>query len=311
MFRPILACDMEWDKVDSISYPILAQPKLNGIRGNFYSNYLYSRRGKLLPNMHLQVAANSVLRDVVNYGLLDMEITAGTYTETQSAVRSYSRETTFTLNIFDYIEDIRRSSAFAVPYAKRLEQADSIVEKVQEKLPPNLEVKCIPRYYIVSIDTLRCYYDDCVNVRKLEGICYRPLSATYKQGRATWAGQELIRAKPEKTSEARVVSVIELLRNENEAKINALGYTERSSEARALVEGATLGALVVVDLKSQQQFAVGTGQGWTTEFRKEVWENQEQYIGMVLKYKYFDHGIKDKPMSASFLAWMEEGEVEL
>ena len=29
--------------------------------------------------------------------------------------------------------------------------------------------------------------------------------------------------------------------------------------------------------------------------RKEIWTSQEEFIGKLLKFRYFNHGIKDKP----------------
>ena len=65
--------------------------------------------------------------------------------------------------------------------------------------------------------------------RNGEGIILRLPSAEWKNGRSTPKSQESVKLKFFEQQEYKIVDVVERMHNSNEAKVNQLGYTERSN----------------------------------------------------------------------------------
>jgi len=93
------------------------------------------------------------------------------------------------------------------------------------------------------------------------------------------------------------------MHNKNEKKTNELGLSKRSSSKENKVPAGTLGKFLVKDITTGVEFKVGTGDGLTLELRQEVWDNQEKYMGELIKYKFQKHGTKDKPRSPVWLGF--------
>jgi DNA ligase-1 len=85
--------------------------------------------------------------------------------------------------------------------------------------------------------------------------------------------------------------------------VNALGHSERSSVREGLVDGNTLGALLVEDVVSGVAFGIGTG--FTAAQRQEIWDRRDQWQGKIVKYKRQPTGVKDAPRFPVFLGLRE------
>jgi DNA ligase-1 len=96
-----------------------------------------------------------------------------------------------------------------------------------------------------------------------------------------------------------VLGFEEQMRNDNEAKKDALGRTERSSHKENRHGKGTLGALKVRDLATGVRFDIGTG--FTDAERQAIWDNQDEWFGAEVKYKSQPVGVKDKPRFPVFL----------
>jgi DNA ligase-1 len=136
-----------------------------------------------------------------------------------------------------------------------------------------------------------------------EGIMLRHPDLPYKYGRATVKGGELLKLKRFADSEAVVVEVEELMHNDNAAFANELGYTARSSAQAGQRPGGVLGALVV-DHPVFGQFKIGTG--FTAAQREAMWQKRAALFGALVKFKYLDYGMLDKPRHPVFLGFRSE-----
>ena len=136
-----------------------------------------------------------------------------------------------------------------------------------------------------------------------EGIMLADPNGLYKFGRATTKGGELLKVKRFTDSESTVIGVVEEEHNINEAEVNELGRTKRSSAQAGKVGKGTLGALHVRDNVSGVEFHIGTG--FTAADRTALWANPP--IGRVVKYKSFEVGVKIKPRHPVFLGFRPEG----
>ena len=126
----------------------------------------------------------------------------------------------------------------------------------------------------------------------------RSMNGPYKQGRSTLKEGYLLKIKRFVDEEAIIIGFDEKMHNTNEAKVDALGYTERSTSKEGMIGASTLGALVVQSEK-WGEFRIGTG--FDDVLRKEIWENKDKYLSQLAKFKYFATGVVEKPRFPVYL----------
>jgi len=271
-------------------FPIYASPKLDGIRVIIKDNQVLSRNGKPIPNMFIQ----SLLK---SYHGLDGELIVGHPTHpkvfqfTTSGVMSIEGTPNVCLYVFDcwYAEggiDTRYNEVLKIT-----------------RNSSKANIKVVPQIIINSLEELYKFEEDCLE-KGYEGVMLRYPNALYKNGRSTVKEGALLKLKRFSDSEAYILGMEPLLRNHNEPTKNALGHTERSSHIYNKVADDLLGALNVKDIHTGVEFSIGSG--FTEEQRKEIWNKQAELIGSIVKYKYFEVGVKDKPRFPIFLGFRDK-----
>ena len=279
-----------------LSYPVIASPKLDGVRAVVRDGIVWSRTNKPIPNKYVQDMFGSGA-----FNNLDGELICGdprdrdVYRKTVSAVMSEDGEPDVTFNVFDIFAPMVAS----LPFSDRLivvnawESADSFSYWDCVKL-----VKQTP---IRSERELLDYETQCLEAG-YEGVMVRSPSGPYKFGRSTEREGYLLKLKRFLDSEAVVLGAVELQHNLNDKDEQG----KRSSKKEGKTAGGTLGALVVEDLKTHVAFEIGTG--FTEEERASLWGdfNSGSLIGSIVKYKYFPTGSKDKPRFPTFLGFRDK-----
>jgi DNA ligase-1 len=92
--------------------------------------------------------------------------------------------------------------------------------------------------------------------------------------------------------------------------LNNLGYSERTSHKENLVPMNTLGALTASGkFGDGAKYKIRIGTGFSSELRKEIWENREKYLGKLVKFKYFPGGVKEAPRFPVFLGFREQFDI--
>lgn len=282
MVKPMLAGTVKDEA--SIPFPVLASPKLDGIRALVLNERLVSRKLLAIPNQHVFSQLSSR-----EFNGLDGELVVGSsfapdaYRTTMSGVMSEGGTPQVTFWVFDRwdmsaVYTYRRDR---LPYRRTL---DGVI------------IKRLAHELINDLDQLRAYEQHVLS-RGYEGVMLRDPQGRYKFGRSTSREFALMKLKRFEDSEARIVGLVEQRRNMNEATINALGRTKRSSHKANKVPKGTTGALEVVDLKTGVHFEIGTGMDDAT--RARFWEDPP--IGKIVKYKYQPTGVKEKPRFPVFL----------
>jgi DNA ligase 1 len=282
-FKPMLAADISAD-LDKLRYPVYATPKLDGVRALIFPDGVYSRSMKKIPNVHVQKRFS--LPHLVGF---DGELIVGSptdkdvYRKTNSVVASIGDSTPVGFCAFDLYTR-------AEPYEIRWERFTGPIGQAN--------VVRVPAKAVFNAQELRA-----VELRWIdegyEGLILRSPDGLYKNGRSTIKEQGMLKLKRFVDSEAEVIGVEEEMHNANVATVNELGHTARSSHKANLVGKGTMGALVVRDLKSGVEFRVGTG--FTAADRARPWP-----VGLVIKYEYFAHGMKDKPRHSRFIGIRED-----
>lgn len=292
-FRPLLAATVDLNKV---KFPCYVSPKLDGIRVLGMNGKAMTRSLKEVPNRFIQSVFASGI-----YDGLDGEIIVGpanapdVYRVTNSAVMSRDGDPDFTYHVFDRWD--LQYITFATRY-KNLEVLccpPKVVGLNRVGLVPQVKVHDLAGLLEVEAQWLEAGY---------EGVMGRSIDGAYKYGRATMKEGILWKLKRMSTSEAVIVGVAELERNLNEAKLNELGYTERSTAKDGMAGGGTLGALLVRDIETSVLFSIGTG--FTSDERDAIWVNRRSIVGKIITYNHFSIGNYDKPRFPSFKGFRDK-----
>lgn len=287
-FKPMLAAPVT--DIELLQYPVLASPKLDGIRCIVIDGVAYSRSLKPIPNEVVQYFFASG-----EYDGFDGELIAGPH----NAPDVFNRSTRFVMK-----RDAMDDWAF---YVFDWIQGGITIERMGlvESLEWSPHVRPVIQTTIRNVDALREYERVSLS-QGFEGVMIRSIGGEYKHGRSTLREGLLLKLKRFSDDEALVIGVECLMRNGNAAETNALGYTERSGAADGLIPTDMLGALIVRRADGVE-FKVGSG--FTETQRYDFWLRQDEIIGKIITYKHFEVGAKDKPRFPIFKGFRDEKDI--
>lgn len=287
--KPMLAATAE--SVEGLTYPLLASPKLDGIRATVLNGQLVSRNLKPIRNAHVYTKFSHSSMDGLDGELIDGDHDSTVFRRTTSAVsRAMGEPTDVKFWVFDVF----------MPNATFEERQIYLQDR---QWPAG--VKLVPHVWIHHPHELALYEEKCLH-DGYEGVMLRSPKGPYKQGRSTLNEGYLLKLKRFDDAEAEIIGVEERMHNANPATTNALGHTERSSHQENMVGRGDLGALVVRGINGPYKgitFTIGTG--FDDSERASLWKME--LSGRVVKYKYFPMGSKDRPRFPVFLGFREIG----
>ena len=275
---------------DKVKYPVYISPKLDGIRAHNADGKLYSRKNILLPNLHLQ-------RRFSDHQFADGEFIVGNvtdgdevYNRTQSGVMTIEGVPDLHYWLFDSTDpDVKDK-----PFEHRLDIVRKYVAACGDK-----RVHFVEHELVHNLDQL-LEVESRILEAGFEGICGRSPNGIYKYGRSTLPQGILWKLKRFLDEEAQVVGFYEQMTNLNEATINEIGLTKRSSHQENLKPANTLGGFLAD--YGGEIIRVSCGVLKHSE-RKYIWEHQDQFINKILKFRHFPHGKKDLPRHPRFVGW--------
>lgn len=275
-FKPMLASPAETEK---LKYPLLASPKLDGIRAAVVGGQLLSRTLKPIPNQHVRRQLNASWLNGLDGELIVGSPTSKTcYLDTSSGVMSHDGIPEFTYWVFDRWD-------MNAPYRDRL--------RALEGIAPHVRIARLPQQEILDHDALLRYEEEML-AYGYEGLILRSPDSPYKFGRSTAREGYLLKLKRFADSEAEILGIVEEMHNTNEATKDELGRTKRSKAQAGLVGKGTMGALKVRDIHHGWEFEIGTG--FTAAQRAQAWK-----VGSIVKYKYFPVGMLNVPRHPVYL----------
>lgn len=305
--KPMLASD--WDE-NKLRFPLIAQPKIDGVRGLNMHGGLTGRSLKLFKNRH----TGRFYSQHFFIGL-DGELAAETETHpdlcriTTSAVGTIEGRPFTLWWVFDYVT----LDTIDLPYIERYKALQEHVAQIQADpacAPYAGHLRVVPSRMIHTLQELEAY--DAENLEAgYEGTIIRDPQGKHKQGRSTAREGGLLRIKRFVESEALVQNIIQGESNQNEAQINELGLQFRSSHQDNMVPNGLVGSLfcrALQTVKDGQRVVIEEGQQITVSpgnmdhtLRKFYFENQSELVGKVIKFKFFPKGVKDKPRFPTFV----------
>lgn len=258
VIRPLLAEKADFEK---IPYPVLATPKLDGIRNLMVEGVAMSRSMKPIPNLFVQEQLKGL------HGLDGELMLKGDYNEVQSGIMKRTGEPDFVYHVFDIFNSDK-------PYEQRVEDIEWF---------DHPHVKVLKPVLISDESQLISYLDDCIKLG-YEGVMIRKPGSRYKFGRSTVAEAILLKIKKFFDSEAELLEVTEAMTNMNDLESDELGYAKRSSCKENLVPAGTAGSVIVK--WQDKEFRLGFGPGFTQDLKQEIWDTRDQLKGQLVKFSY-------------------------
>lgn len=290
--KPLLAAKFD-PNTDKLRYPVMVSPKIDGIRCLLIDGKPLSRTLKPIPNLHVQTTLATCAAAAGFAGLdLDGELTVfnengkdADFSAVSSAIMSRDGQPHYYYRVFDTLNRARET-----PFKNRYEM-------LKEMWRGGNSVELLSHIHIHDDMELTEWADRYIEWGH-EGMMIRDSNGMYKFGRSTLNEQTLLKYKLFDDDEFEIIGMIELRRNGNEAYVNEVGATKRSTAAAGRVSAGTMGTLVLRGTQGRPDFEVGTG--FTQEQRDAMWAAPGDIIGKLAKIKYQGYGSQGRPRFPSF-----------
>jgi len=273
-FKPMLSGKAPED-LALLSYPVLASPKIDGIRCLIIDGVAMSRSLKPIPNLHIQ----HLLGGIEELNGLDGELMlrdCNDFNKTQSAIMSAKGEPDIIYHVFDYFPSDK-------PFIDRLDEARRALDKAfSVPFGVRCPIEVLAHIRIDNEEEMNKYHEKALD-RGHEGSMVRDPHGLYKFGRSTTKQGGLLKIKPFDDAEATVIGFVEQMENTNEKTRDNLGNAKRSTKREGMVRKGTLGRMTCM---SDDGFEFGIGTGLNDEQKQEIWDNQSTYLGSRVKFKH-------------------------
>lgn len=285
--------------IDQIRFPVLASPKLDGIRAFVVDGVVMSRNMKPIPNRYVQElwgSSNGIFDGIDGELIVGKPNAPDVFRTTTSGVMSADGEPDVTFHVFDILNPSTVNASFE-------ERLSLLSETIQmRRREGHRRIQLVPHTRITTPAGLRAFQEEMLRLG-YEGTMVRDPRGPYKFGRSTEKEGYLLKLKNFEDSEAMIIGFECQYHNANEAKRNAAGKLERSTKKSGKVALDRLGTLTVRDIHTGVEFDLGTG--FTDAERDRLWKEQDSLFGRVVKYRYFPSGSKEKPRFPTFVGFRD------
>lgn len=278
--------------LDTLKYPVMVSPKLDGVRCIIKDGIALSRSLKPIPNKFVQE-----LFGKEEYNGLDGELIVGdptandVYKNTVSGVMSIEGQPDVRYYIFD------RWDLGETPFEYR---------NVTLFNYESQDIIRVPQYVVTELDYLLTFVDKWLT-QGYEGIMIRAIRAYYKFGRSTTREGILLKYKQWEDCEAQIIGFDEMMHNRNEPTLSPTGNQVRATCKEYMEPAGKLGKFIVsADVPKLGIVEFKIGSGLTDQERQEIWDNQGEWIGKLIKFKYFPIGTDEKPRQPIYLGVRDE-----
>jgi len=268
-FKPMLAGKAPAD-LTQLRYPVLASPKLDGIRCTIIDGVATARSLKPIPNNYVR----EMLQGIPN-GVDGELMVKGGFNACQSLFMSHDKvEPNFWFFAFDWV---RSQTPEQSPFQNRLAWLICWSENNGHN---NLHV--VEHVLISNADDLAVYEAQCL-AEGFEGVMVRDPQGPYKFGRSTTREGFLLKIKQFADEEMVVTGLVEMMHNVNALETNELGLAKRSTSKEGMRPAGVMGVLVG---QTEDGATVELGTGFTAEERQVMWHLRETLIGKLVKFKH-------------------------
>ena len=290
-FKPMLL-PRETPDLNTLQYPIYVTPKLDGIRCLFKNGVALSRTLKPIPNKSIQAWANKYSLELEG---MDGELIVGNptsptvYRDTNSFVMSHDKVGEF---FFYHFDD------WDTPLSPYIVRVEGIIDpsRVPDNYRKVIHMKATDADHVLQLE-------EQVLDKGYEGIILRSPTGKYKYCRCTIKEANSFKLKRFEDAEAEIIGFEEEMHNGNDAEVNELGRTKRSTKQSGMSGKGTLGAFIC---KTNDGIEFKIGSGFDQSDRLLFWQNKSNLLGCFIKYKHFPIGVKDKPRHPIFLGFRDK-----
>ena len=280
-FTPMLAASLKPEHLQSLNFPLLATPKIDGIRAVVVNGRLLSRSLKEIPNTGIRRALEGVLPDGA-----DGELYCGSFNSTVNAVMSKNGPIPEGIKYY-WFDWVKHANS---PYKDRVLSVQAHVmlhDTLMFSMPEGIRVVPLIPTEIHCLAGLVRYESHIVDTLGFEGVVLRDPNGRYKYGRSTIRDRLMTKLKRCHDSEAIVTGTEELVHANGAGRSNLLGA-------------------IVATLPNGTAFKIGTG--FTAEQRQTLWNDRDNLLGRLVKYRcaLSDYGV---PKSAVFIGMRHTDEI--
>lgn len=275
--------------IERIKYPVILEPKIDGVCGTTQQTCGYTRQLKPFANEHSQHYLSKSIFNNLHY-----EVYVGNITDqdlcrnTTSALNTIEGKPNLNLAVFDLLGS-------NLGYQDRLYELEIRLRNLAFQNVHLIEwVICYSESHLLDLEAMWLEMG-------YEGVIVRTINGGYKSGKVGKTDPISTRIKRFSDAEAVVTSLVEAEENLNPKQINELGLSFRTSHQENKVGKGMVGSLLCRDLTSGNEITVGSG-AMTHSEREHFWHNPTEIIGKTIKYKSFLKGVKDKPRFPTFLS---------
>jgi DNA ligase-1 len=275
-FKPLLAGKAP--DFDKLRYPLLASPKLDGIRCVKLNGKALTRSLKPIPNVHVREWVEMHLPDGID-GELMLRDHRTPFNEVTSAIMGRSGEPDFVFQAFDLLARDPNWTAGGMmpgrPFSIRFSELENVVARAR-----TVRLQVVP--HVMISDEVGLQAVTTAHLEEgYEGTMLRDPAGIYKFGRSTDKEGILLKVKHFDDEEAEVLGIEEEMENANEATTNALGRTERSTKKEGMRGKGRVGRLIC---KFGDGTEFGVGSGLNDELKREFWTKSP--VGRTVKIKH-------------------------
>lgn len=303
--------------IENLEYPLLASKKYEGIRGEFIKGELLSREFKSVSSENIQSH------------------------EVVVKLKEYSKKHNIIIEGELYIPSLPIGEHVLFINSKKIDGKfmNKIKSKLKEgglthpynyymRLPKEFEIRLFDCFYSEK-ETVLTRMNRLVEIANIVGakvvehkICYNPLEVQnyldesleegleglvlkkidgfYKFGRSTLKEQLFLKIKPYLEFEGKVIEITERTKNMTESTINALGYKEK----RDIAENKVTTGIAATVITKFSAYTVGVNLNGSEEYRREVFEKKESFIGREFLYSGMLYKAKNVPRIPKFIRWL-------
>lgn len=316
-FKPEKARDWEENRLTEPRL-LWIQPKIDGVRSLNRDGRFLARTLKPHANKHI-TALFSIPELHGMDGELYLDNPQGATNPdlcriTTSAINRINGEPSVTWVVFNYITD-------EIAHLSYRERMILLNKKIEELVGHGiigvcgLNIRSIFSNEVNNLDEIN-EADDMHLRFGYEGSILRDPETLYKYGRSDLKLQ-CWRIKRFIEEEFLITGFTEGNKNNNEATVNELGRTERSSHKENMEPNGMIGSFQGVTIKdifdpNSKKLLIPKGTEITVsageiplEQRKEWFENPSLFLNKYGKFKLFPKGIKDKPRFPTFVSLVD------
>lgn len=316
-FKPMLACDWYEEKV---KFPCIVQPKLDGVHslnrhGKCVGRSLKPHENRYTTERFSKPEYHGFCGEKIDD---DLGVTHPDLCRiTSGNLRRIEGEPNIRWVLFDYVTEETKN----LGYAERIVHLRKVLSNIQSTYVSNRpKMEIIQSNFVNSIEELLKLEEDYLE-QGYEGIIIRNPNAPYKYGRCGKTFMGCWRIKRFIEEEILVDKINEGQHNANEATKNELGRTERSTHQENMQPNGLLGNIEGITLKDildpqSGKVLIPKGERVTVspgemdhKMRKFYFDNPNEIVGHVIKFKMFPKGVKDKPRFPTYVSHRNSNDI--